>query len=82
MSQVGYDETNNNFNIAKTLLGGRKRSGTVVNTDMNLIHSPKSFDERYPVDIEKDLNLESLSNGDLSRGDNNSMQRSFTLLQN
>ena len=80
MSQVGYEEFNNNFYMAQHLTGQRKRSTTVVNnTEMNMLPSPKSFDEPYP-DIEKDLNLESLSNGDLSRVDNASMQRSFTHL--
>ena len=73
MSQAGYDEINN-FHIAHNLLlGTRKRSTTVVNhTEMNMLPSPKSLDEQFP-DIEKDLNLESLSNGDLSRVDNASM---------
>ena len=50
------------------MIGDRKRSGTVVNNDMNMIRSPKSFDERFPG-MEKDLNLDVLSNGDLSRVD-------------
>ena len=45
--------------------------------EINMIQSPKSYNEAYP-DIEKDLNLESLSNGDLSRVDGMSLQRSFT----
>ena len=70
-NDFGYLYANNN-------MGLRKRSGTVVVTD-NMLQSPKSFDEQYP-DIEKDLNLESLSNGELSRHDATSMQRSFTYL--
>lgn len=64
------------------MLGGVHRdvSGTMRVVDMNMVNSPKSFDEQFP-DIEKDLNLESLSNGDLSRVDAHSMQRSFTHLQ-
>ena len=54
--------------------------------DLNPFNSPKSFDGHHPggemiPDIEKDLYLESLSNGDLSRVDATSMQRSFTHLQ-
>ena len=52
----------------------------VGHQDLNF-NSPKSFDGQQFPDIEKDLYLESLSNGDLSRVDATSMQRSFTNLQ-
>ena len=55
------------------MLGVQKdASGTYQQAEIHMIHSPKSFDEQYP-DIDKDLNLESLSNGDLSRVDAQSM---------
>ena len=74
MSQAGYEELSNNFHIAQNLIGNRKRSTTVVNhTEMNMLPSPKSFDDPPYPDIAQDLNLESLSNGDLSRVDNASM---------
>jgi len=45
--------------------------------DLNPFNSPKSFDGHHNVqmlkEIEKDLYLESLSNGDLSRVDATSM---------
>lgn len=85
MSQQNFGEVENNLRGGgvNLLLAGADRSGTMGGADMNLINSPKSYDEPYyAADIERDLNLESLSNGDFSRVDATSMQRSFTHLQN
>ena len=83
ISKSNYDGMSN-FQYARNLVEHRERSGTmhaIGHNDLNMFNSPKSFDGQQFPDIEKDMYLESLSNGDLSRVDATSMQRSFTNLQ-
>lgn len=70
MSHSNYDGANV-FSKAQNMFKEENRK-MGMDVDFQMIGSPKSFDETYP-DMEKDLNLESLSNGDLSRVDANSM---------
>ena len=78
MSHSNYEGANN-FSKAQNLLRDENRR-LGMGVDFQMIGSPKSFDDETDPDVEKDLNLESLSNGDLSPIDANSMQRSFTHL--
>ena len=69
----------NNFSQAQNLLRDENRR-LAMGVDFQMIGSPKSFDDETDHDVEKDLNLESLSHGDLSPLDVNSIQRSYTNL--
>lgn len=78
LSQSNYGG-NGYSRVQNILLENNRRTGGQDMVDFQMIPSPKSFNETYP-DVVQDLNLESLSNGDLSRHDGQSIQRSFTLL--
>ena len=48
MSQQNFGEIENNLRGGvNLLLAGADRSGTMGGADMNLINSPKSYDEPY-----------------------------------